>query len=90
MINNTPVTSIIGTEVAVLLDTFRRLIRRKANANLRRLIHKTHAADIALLLRYFTNQEKNFIFALIASSIILKPSIAFLLLLANIAAIVLP
>ena len=65
MIKNTRVTSIIGTEVAVLLDTFRRLIRRKANANLRRLIHKTHAADIALLLRYFTNQEKNFIFALI-------------------------
>ena len=51
--------------MAVLLDTFRRLIRRKANANLRRLIHKTHAADIALSLRYFTNQEKNFIFALI-------------------------
>ena len=65
MIKNTRVTSIIGTEGAVLLDTFRRLIRRKANANLRRLIHKTHAADIALLLRYFTNQEKNFIFALI-------------------------
>lgn len=58
-------TSILGTEIMVLLDTFRRLIRRKANSNLRRLINKTHAADLALLFRYFTEHEKNSIFILI-------------------------
>ena len=58
----------VGTEVAVLLDTFRRLIRRKANANLRRLIVKTHAADIALLFRYFNEPEKSFVFTLIWES----------------------
>ena len=58
----------VGTEVAVLLDTFRRLIRRKANANLRRLIVKTHAADIALLFRYFNEPEKSFVFTLIRES----------------------
>ena len=58
----------VGTEVAVLLDTFRRLIRRKANANLRRLIEKTHAADLALLFRYFNEPEKSFVFTLIRES----------------------
>ena len=58
----------VGTEVAVLLDTFRRLIRRKANANLRRLIEKTHAADLALLFRYFNEPEKSVVFTLIRES----------------------
>ncbi|SVA28711.1 uncharacterized protein METZ01_LOCUS81565 [marine metagenome] len=61
-------SSMVGTEVAVLLDTFRRLIRRKANANLRRLIEKTHAADLALLFRYFNEPEKSFVFTLIRES----------------------
>ena len=58
----------VGTEAAVLLDTFRRLIRRKANANLRRLTEKTHAADLALLFRYFNESEKSFVFYLIRES----------------------
>ncbi len=57
--------SMLGSEVAVLLDTFRRLLRRKATANLRRLIGKTHAADMAMLFRYFNDPEKSAIFTLI-------------------------
>ena len=57
--------SMLGSEVAVLLDTFRRLLRRKATANLRRLIGKTHAADLAMLFRYFNDPEKSAIFTLI-------------------------
>ncbi|MEE2876511.1 MAG: magnesium transporter [Candidatus Neomarinimicrobiota bacterium] len=57
--------SMLGSEIAVLLDTFRRLLRRKASTNLRRLIGKTHAADLALLFRYFNDPEKSAIFTLI-------------------------
>ena len=55
----------LGSEVAVLLDTFRRLLRRKASANLSRLISKTHSADLALLFRYFNGPEKNALFTLV-------------------------
>lgn len=55
----------LETQIAVLLDTFRRLIRRKATANLQRLIKKTHSADLALLFRYFNEIERGLVFRLI-------------------------
>ncbi len=51
-------------EVVVLLDTFRRLIRRRARVNLVKLIHKTHSADLALLFRYFTDTQRLDVFNL--------------------------
>ena len=51
-------------EVAILLDTFRRLIRRHAKAILVKLVHKTHPADLALLFRHFTESERVAIFHL--------------------------
>jgi len=51
-------------EVAILLDTFRRLIRRRAKGNLIKLIHKTHPADLALLFRHFTESERTVVFNL--------------------------
>ncbi|MAG21323.1 MAG: magnesium transporter [Candidatus Marinimicrobia bacterium] len=58
-------TPMLQTEVAVLLDTFRRLSRRRAKANLLKLINKTHPADLALLFRQFTDIERISIFNLI-------------------------
>ena len=51
-------------EVAVLLDTFRRLIRRRAKANLTKLVNKTHPADMATLFRHFNEIERAIIFDL--------------------------
>ena len=53
MINNSIENSMLGKEITVLLDTFRRLIRRKANSNIKKLLNKTHSADLAQLFRYF-------------------------------------
>ena len=52
-------------EIHILLDTLRRLNRRGASANLRKILHKTHPADLATLFRYFTEQERREIFPLI-------------------------
>ena len=65
MINNSIENSMLGKEITVLLDTFRRLIRRKANANIKKLLNKTHSADLAQLFRYFNNNEKTFLFNLL-------------------------
>ena len=58
----------ISNEINLLRDTFRRLIRRKANTNLGKLIDKTHPADLALLFRFFNEIEQNKLFS------IMKPS----------------
>ncbi len=52
-------------EINILLDTLRRLNRRGAAANLRKILHKTHPADLATIFRYFTEQERRAIFPLI-------------------------
>ncbi|MFQ6673742.1 MAG: magnesium transporter, partial [Fidelibacterota bacterium] len=57
-------TQMLDREVAVLLDTFRRLVRRRAKTNLTKLLNKTHPADLALLFRHFTERERTAIFNL--------------------------
>ena len=52
----------ISNEIIILRDTFRRLLRRKANTNLTKLIEKTHPADMALLFRFFSEIEQNELF----------------------------
>ena len=42
-------------EITILRDTFGRLLRRHAKANLKKLINKTHPADLAGVFRYFGN-----------------------------------
>lgn len=49
---------IYGHEISVLRDTFRRLLRRHAKPNLIKLVQKTHPADIAVLFRYFNEEEQ--------------------------------
>lgn len=55
----------LDTEVAVLLDAFRRLMRRRARANLVKALNKTHPADLAFLFRSFTHAERTMLFDLI-------------------------
>ena len=53
-----------GHEISVLRNTFRRLLRRNAHINLRKIIQKTHPADLAVLFRYFTGPEQKTLFDL--------------------------
>ena len=45
---------IFETEITILRDTFRRLIRRHAKTNIIKLIDKTHPADMALTFQYLS------------------------------------
>ncbi len=51
-------------EITILKDTFSRLLRRKAKTNLKKLINKTHPADLAIIFRYFTTEEQQQVFKL--------------------------
>ena len=55
-------------EVAILKDTFGRLLRRRAKTNLIKLIKKTHPADLAIVFRYFNDDEQTQIFELMQSN----------------------
>lgn len=54
-------------EVTILKDTFGRLLRRHAQTNLKKLIKKTHPADLAVVFRYFNDDEQTQIFELMQS-----------------------
>jgi len=51
-------------EISLLRDTFRRLLNRKANTNLLKLVEKTHPADLAVIYRFFTDFEQDYLFRL--------------------------
>jgi len=51
-------------EITILKDTFGRLLRRHAQTNLIKLIHKTHPADLAIVFRYFDDDEQAQVFSL--------------------------
>ena len=53
---------IFETEITILRDTFRRLIRRHAKTNIIKLIDKTHPADMALTFQYLNEAEQDLIF----------------------------
>jgi len=59
---------LIGNEGMVLLDTVRRLHRRKAVDHLLKLLKKTHPADIAWIFRHLTAEERRSIFNIIAQT----------------------
>ena len=51
-------------EITILKDTFGRLLRRHAQTNLIKLINKTHPADLAIVFRYFDDDEQAQVFTL--------------------------
>ena len=55
-------------EIAILKDTFGRLLRRHAQTNLVKLINKTHPADLAIVFRYFNDEEQKQIFSLMQAN----------------------
>ena len=59
---------LIKHEITLLKDTFGRLLRRSAETNLIKLIRKTHPADLAIIFRYFNDDEKVQVFNLMNSS----------------------
>ena len=59
---------LIKHEITLLKDTFGRLLRRSAETNLIKLIKKTHPADLAIIFRYFNDDEKVQVFNLMNSS----------------------
>ena len=63
-----PKREMIGTEGKVLLDTLRRLHRKKAVENCIKLVNKTHPADLAWVFRYLTDLEQKDIFQIIAQT----------------------
>jgi magnesium transporter len=56
----------LDREFIVLLDTFRRMIRRNARSNTKKMVMKTHPADLAALFRSFTEGEREQVFSLIS------------------------
>ena len=55
-------------EITLLRDTSGRLLRRHAEANLIKLINKTHPADLAIVFRYFNDEGQVQVFNLMDSS----------------------
>ena len=51
-------------EITILRDTYRRLLRRNAKINLKKLTGKTHPADLAEVFRHFSTEEQIQIFSL--------------------------
>jgi len=51
-------------EIKILRDTFGRLLRRHAHTNLSKLILKTHPADLAVVFRYFMDEEQIQVFSI--------------------------
>lgn len=59
---------LLGNEGNVILDMIRRLNRRGATENLKRLISKTHPADVAWVFRHLNDEERKKIFGIIAQT----------------------
>ena len=51
-------------EIVILKNTFLRLLRRGADINLIKLIKKTHPADLAIVFRYFDEDQQSQVFQL--------------------------
>ncbi len=56
--------AIFSTEISLLKTTIERLLRRKANANLTKIIRKTHPADIAMIMRGLNIENQKNLFKL--------------------------
>ena len=55
-------------EILILKNTFLRLLRRGADINLVKLIKKTHPADLAIVFRYFDEDQQSQVFQLMQNN----------------------
>ena len=74
-----PQREMIGTEGKVLLDTLRRLHRKKAVDNIIKLVRKTHPADLAWVFRSLTPLEQMCIGQKVADVVVILGSIDIVL-----------
>ncbi|MEE3151221.1 MAG: hypothetical protein VX300_03010, partial [Acidobacteriota bacterium] len=51
-------------QIAVLVDPLRRLLRRGATGNTANMLRKLHAADVARLLDFLSDDQKDTVFTL--------------------------
>lgn len=63
-----PKHEMIGAEVRILLDTLRRLHRKGATDNCRKMLMKLHPADLAFVFRFLTAMERQEFFQMIAKT----------------------
>lgn len=56
---------LVGSEGKVILDMIRRLNRRGAIGNLKKLVLKTHPADLAMVFRHLNDHEKKAVFDIV-------------------------
>ena len=56
--------AIFSTEISLLRSTMQRLLRRNAYTNITKILRKTHQADIALIMRSFSQYDQRKIFSL--------------------------
>ncbi|MEW5734384.1 MAG: magnesium transporter [Thermodesulfobacteriota bacterium] len=54
-----------GDRSRLLVDTVRRLLRRGAHANLRKIVNKSHAGDLSVVFRAIGPQERNTLFSML-------------------------
>lgn len=59
---------LLGNEGMVILDMVRRLNRRNATGHLKKLILKTHPADMAWVFRHLNDDERTKVFEIIAQT----------------------
>ena len=55
-------------EIVILKNTYIRLLRRNAKTNLIKLIKKTHPADLAIVFRYFDDEQQHEVFSLMKNN----------------------
>lgn len=55
----------MGRKLQLLVDTVQRLLRREAITNIKRIFIKSHPADLAAVIAYFTNEQRSLLFNLL-------------------------
>lgn len=56
----------LGDRTTILIETIRRLLRRRATGNLRKIVNKSHAADLSVVFRQVSSQEQLTLFNMIS------------------------
>ena len=56
-------------QTRLLLESIKRLLRRKAYPNIKKILNKTHAADLSVVLRSLPLTDKTKLFHMITDSV---------------------
>jgi len=59
----------LSKEIQIYLDAFRRLIRRGGTSNIQKMLEKIHPADLAMVFRHLTPDERQMLFGMLPTQI---------------------